>query len=271
MDMRSLAAGGHADLVAAAQRYAGTWTKALRLAGVEARPPRRKWTRERVVAEIQQLHRSGASLMATEIENGLAIAASRLFGGWRNARAAALPDFEAPYEQWSKTKVLDRLRELHEQGSSMAAGILREGEDAKLVSAAIRELGSWEAALKRAIADYEPRRAWSEETVKSALRRRQRERKSLNARVVASEDPGLTKAAREHFGRWRRALESAGVSTAGRREAWSYDLVKERLRVLAETHGRVTAKLAGSSLTSACLRYFGTFKTACFAAGVNRR
>ncbi len=269
MEMQALAASGHSELIAAAQRHAGTWTKALRLAGLEVRPTRRRWTRERVVAEIQRLHQSGASLMATEIANNLSIAASRLFGGWRNARAVALPDFEAPYEQWSKTKILDRLRELHEQGVSLAAGIMREGEHGKLVSAAIREFGSWDAALKRGIADHKSRRVWSEETVKAALRRRQRERKSLNARIVANDDPSLPKAARDHFGRWRRALEAAGVSTTNRREAWSHDLVKQRLRELAEMHGHVTSKLAGAALTNACLRYFGTFKTACFAARVD--
>jgi hypothetical protein len=269
MDVDALRVSGHAALIAAAQRHAGTWTKALRLAGLEERPTRRRWTRRRVIAEIQALHRSGASLMATAIENNLSIAANRLFGGWRNARAIALPDFEAPYERWSKAKILERLRELHAQGASLAVGRVRE-EHAKLVSAAIREFGSWDAALKRGIAGHESRRTWNQETVKAALRRRQRERKSLNSRLVANDDPGLTKAAREQFGRWRRALEAAGVATAERREAWSHDLVKQRLRELAETLGYVTPKLAGAALTSACRRYFGSFKTACFATRVDR-
>lgn len=266
--MSGLISGGHADLVAAAQRHAGSWAKALRLAGIGQAPARRKWTRETVVAEIQRLHRSGASLAATQIENALAIAANRLFGGWRKARAIAVPDFEEPYERWSKSKVVERLRELQERGESLVAGVLREGEHAKLVTAAIREFGTWDAALQRAIAGHVSRRAWSDETVKAALRRRQRGKQSLNARIVASEDPALVKAAREHFGRWRRALEAAGVSTSGRREAWSHDLVKSRLRELAAADGLVTAKVAGASLTSACQRYFGTFKSACFAAGI---
>ena len=263
-----LIAAGHADLVAAARRHAGNWAKALRLAGIPEGPTRRKWTRASVVAEIQRLHRSGASLAATQIENALAIAATRLFGGLRKARAIAVPDFEDPYERWTKSKVVARLRELEARGESLAAGVLREGEHAKLVTAAIREFGSWDAALHRAIAGHVSRRAWDEESVKVALRRRQREKKSLNSRIVGNEDAALVNAAREHFGRWRRALEAAGVSTSGRREAWSHDLVKTRLRELAGADCSVTANIAGASLTSACQRYYGTFKTACFAAGV---
>ena len=263
-----LMATGHRDLVSAANRYANGWAHALQLAGAGEFSRRRTWTRDLVIAEISALHRRGESLMQTDVGNALKIAAQRQFGGWRAARAIALPNFDEPYECWSKRKVIAMIREIHARGAPLTTLAVRAGKTGRLVNAAVRAFGTWEAAVRVAVPGHEGRRTWTDATVKAALRRRQREGKSLSASAVGADDPGLGKAARKYFGRWRRALEAAGVSTAGRREAWSPDLVKTRLRAVVRRHARISAVLAGPALTGACLRYFGTFHAACVAASV---
>jgi hypothetical protein len=82
---------GYGTLVAAAIRYAGSWGKAVRLAGAKY-SPRRSWTEESVLREIRARHRNELSLNATDVltdDLRLAAAARRYFGSWRAARTAA--------------------------------------------------------------------------------------------------------------------------------------------------------------------------------------
>lgn len=262
-----LATSGHRDLVDAAIRYAGGWLKALRLAGVENIPGRKRWTRERVIAEIKERRRRGESLAATNLPHGLNIAAQRLFGSWRNARREAVPGFVEPYARWTRDAVVERLRARRARGDSLACQDVRASEDAPLVNAAFRLFGSWDAALHEAIDDHVSRRSWDRDAVVAELRRRHSARRSVNAATVQRDDPALVNAAREHFGRWRYALEAARVLTSVNREAWSRELVVERLRELETHQDRITARLAGASLTQAAQRLFGSFRAACEAAG----
>ena len=50
---------------------------------------RQKWTKERILADIQCWHRQGLSLSSTIVYRPLVRAATRYFGGWPNAVAAA--------------------------------------------------------------------------------------------------------------------------------------------------------------------------------------
>jgi len=260
---------GHRDLVSAANRYTKGWAHALALAGV-AQYSRRgpKWTRRRVLDEIRARDARGESLMQTDAPNALKIAAQRLFGGWRAARAMAVPDFAEPYQRWTNRKVLTTILEIHARGAPLTTDAARANAIGGLVNAAVRAFGTWEAAVRAAVPGYEGRRTWTPQAVKAALRRRQRAAASLNAADVSAEDPSLLNAARKHFGRWRHALEAAGVPTTERREAWGPDLVKARLRAVVNRHARISARLAGSSLVAAAQRHFGSFRAACVAAAV---
>ncbi len=251
---------GHRDLVSAANRYTKGWAHALALAGV-AQYSRRgpKWTRRRVLDEIRARDARGESLMQTDAPNALKIAAQRLFGGWRAALRA--PDFRA--YSWSNRKVLTTILGYRAGSSTDACAPGR----ISLVNAAVRAFSAG-GAVRAAVPGYEGRRTWTPQAVKAALRRRQRAAASLNAADVSAEDPSLLNAARKHFGRWRHALEAAGVPTTECREAWGPDLVKARLRAVVNRHARISARLAGSSLVAAAQRHFGSFRAACVAAAV---
>lgn len=86
------------ELEGAVRRYFGGWEAALRAAGLDPglareRSLRRDWTQGEVLAAIRERHVAGKSLLASEVRREdvrLLMAARRLFGGWRNARAQAL-------------------------------------------------------------------------------------------------------------------------------------------------------------------------------------
>jgi hypothetical protein len=67
LERANLSAVGFGPLVAAAERYAGTFTRALKLAGIT--PARPAWTRSRVISEIQRLHREGVALSSEQLGN----------------------------------------------------------------------------------------------------------------------------------------------------------------------------------------------------------
>jgi hypothetical protein len=75
----------------AARRYFGNWREALLAAGVPVPELRPKWSRERIIAEIQARHRQGLSLSSNDAAS-LASAARRYFGSWREALAEARLD-----------------------------------------------------------------------------------------------------------------------------------------------------------------------------------
>lgn len=77
-------------LYSVAKKHFGTWCEAVIAAGLE--PSRRQWTREMVVEELRHRHSQGKSMSSGVVVRehvALLGAASRLFGGWRNALAAA--------------------------------------------------------------------------------------------------------------------------------------------------------------------------------------
>ena len=80
-------------LLRAATRYFGTWEAAVKFAGLDYDSIRRykSWTRERIVARIQELHAQDVDLswrnVCLNVDPQLAAAATKKshFGSWREA------------------------------------------------------------------------------------------------------------------------------------------------------------------------------------------
>lgn len=262
---------GYGTLVAAAIRYAGSWGKAVRLAGAQY-SPRRSWTDEAVVREIQQLHRKGASIAATQVETPLLLAAKRYFGSWRKAREAALPNFDAPTEAWTKPKLLKALAELHAEGVSLSSKTLREMGHGRLINAAVRLFGTWEKAQRRAVPDFVPLlESWSKQRVLREIRARHQNKESLNATDVLTDDLRLAAAARRYFGSWRAARNAAGVPFHDPRHSWPKERVISELRRHAPDGIRPTCTRVGQALYKVAIARFGSFDHACRAAGLRPR
>jgi len=97
-------------LVSAAERYFGNWPAAVRAAGVDYSQVRksgrqrrserlRKWSQEKIVAEIRRLHEAGEGLswgvMERKYQPLCAAAVKKCyFGSWSAALAAAGVDYE---------------------------------------------------------------------------------------------------------------------------------------------------------------------------------
>jgi hypothetical protein len=159
----SSVAGNNLSLLRAATRYFGTWEDAVRFAGLDYDLIRRykSWTRERIVARIQELHAQEADLswrnVCLNVDPQLAAAATKKshFGSWREALEAAGLDYDAirKYREWDDTRILDMVRAFHRDGKELNAKNM-EIEDITLITAARRRFDSWHKALTAAGLDY---------------------------------------------------------------------------------------------------------------------
>jgi hypothetical protein len=262
-----LARSGHRELVSAAQRYAGSWERAMRLAGMAYEPPR-MWTKELVVREIRKLHRAGKSLAATQVSNALVLAAQRRFGSWPKARAYAVPGFADPYKSWTKRTLVDELAALHARGHSLSATELRLTGRGRLVNAAVRLFGSWDGARAR-VAGFTPtQRRWTKDVVLRAILARHRRKLSMSATAVQREDGPLMAAVLRYFESWPIARDAARVPYCDPRRTWPPERVLTALRRHSPNGKRPTIARVGQALYKVAIARFGSFPAACRAAGL---
>ncbi len=198
-------------LFSAATRYCGSWKQALQAAGLE--PKRyRTWTRQRVIAAIQDRHVRGLPITRIERRNrSLATAARYYFGGWRDAlEAAGLGEHYQPVRSprdWHPQSVVAEIQECHQQGLPLTKVWQ---QDPTLYSAAKKQFGSWRAALQAA-GFQATRRAWTKQEILAEIHARCREGESLSSGLPANKT--LAAAAVRYFGSWAKALQAAGVVT----------------------------------------------------------
>ena len=149
----------HVALFRAAIRQFGSWRAAIEAGGLPYEGVRRykSWTLDRITERIRELHAKGEDLswrhVSTEIDPQLAAAATRLssYGSWRNAVEAAGLDYDAirRYKDWDEERILEELKERHQQGMPLNAGEVCVSNTA-LITAARRTFGSWDKALEAA-------------------------------------------------------------------------------------------------------------------------
>jgi hypothetical protein len=111
---------------------------------------RQRWDEQRVVAEIEELHRSGESIAASKVPNPLLKAGKRYFGSWKAAVESAGHDYgevRMQHEAYSKDELVQELRELAEREPEMPWSTLYL---LPFTNAITRLFGSHEAALRRA-------------------------------------------------------------------------------------------------------------------------
>ena len=156
-------ANNNLALLRAATRYFGTWEAAVKFAGLDYDSIRRykSWTRDRIIARIQELHTQGVDLswrnVCMNVDPQLAAAATKKshFGSWREALEASGLDYDTirRYREWDDERILDMVREFHKDGKGLNAKNM-EQEDITLITAARRRFDSWHQALSAAGLDY---------------------------------------------------------------------------------------------------------------------
>jgi len=141
---------GDLRLANAARRRFGSWKVAVEAAGltgkITVKKPLRRWSRESVIAEIQNWHRSGRALTSISKDNqSLYCAAKTWFGSWRAALSAA--GFQSSHRVWSKELIIDEIRKRSHEGVSLSSG---DVANRNLAAVAYRHFGSWRKAIDAA-------------------------------------------------------------------------------------------------------------------------
>jgi len=230
LSTRSMAELGYSGMVTTSYKpeYFGSWRNAIVAAGFDPKEVcrrKRKWTSERVLQRIRELHEAGEDLSHSAAKRNhqyLVVVAisNQFFGSWREAVAAVGIDYEevSKHEYWSKDRIGERIRELHAEGESLSHEDAKRNHGA-LVSAASspRYFGSWGAAIRAAGLNYDDIRKinrWNKEKIINAILALHAEGKSVNnASMRRMGYRGMMEAANrpENFGSWAAAVRAAGL------------------------------------------------------------
>ena len=214
-------------LCSGACRHFGSWRNALRAAGINAATieRRREWDKAKIIAHLRELCRQRRSLRQTVVhryDSGLHRAACLTFGTWCNALVAAgiNPELICRDPQWDQTKIIEAILLRVVRGEALGSTTVRPHT---LKSAAVREFGSWPAALvaaglepthyigQRVISQKEGKRGcWSKDRVRKAILQRHALGLPLYGNAVLRDDHILFCAGRTWFKNWTRALVYAG-------------------------------------------------------------
>lgn len=213
------------ELLAAGIRYFGNWETAVTSTGIPYEAVRRyqQWSKEIIVAKIQELHRQGVDLsfraMMLSKYNSMVYAAIRPnhFGSWKSAlEAAGLAAEEIyRYRSWDESSILEEIRRLNRAGADLSSKTMDETAN-PLIATARRRFGNWGTAVEKAGIDYSSirrRRRWTRDEIISGIRELRGQGVKLQSGEVRRQAPALFAAACKprFFGSWRKALEAAAV------------------------------------------------------------
>ena len=201
---------------------------------------------------------------------------------------AETPDSQTPQRRWNKQDIISAVLLREEDQLTLSKRNVAE-QDPRLYWAGIRHFRTWRKAVEAAGLDYnaiqrkEHPTRWSPENVITAIHCRQQQKRFLSNQYVAAEDPALHSAGRRYFGTWRKAVEAAGLDykNIARNEpsfnAQSYCKWSKN-EIIAAILKREKGKLQlsginvgeqDSRLLNAGKRYFGTWRKAVEAAGLD--
>jgi transcriptional antiterminator NusG len=116
---------------------------------------RRFWTEDRIISEIQNLHRNNEDLWYRAMERNhkdLIRACERYFNGWKNAIEAAGLDYDSikkrTHQVWTEDKILEELEKLRAAQVVLRASKVQQANK-KLYLAIIRQFRSFDSAIAR--------------------------------------------------------------------------------------------------------------------------
>jgi hypothetical protein len=261
---------GHADGQAIMRRFPSI-EDAVKRAGVTGWPIRLIHdlpSKAEVIAALQTRHRQGAKLTKTAFEQEdqrLLNAIRRHFRTVERALKTAGLESEIPqFIRWTRAEVLKQLRRRRDAGLPLHASAVQD-DMSGLYPAAVKFFGTYMAAAARFGA--RPRQeSWTPKRVLEELR-------TLAAGrgvVLTAEVPdSLLHACARYYGSLEKARRAAGLRGL-RGHRWSRDAIIADLKRRASRGQPITGNALGSSLMTACWRYFGSLDAALAAAGLSR-
>lgn len=181
----------------------------------------RKWSKESIIQDIQQLAQQGIDLSYSNISSHylpLMRAATRYYGSWAEAVKAAGLDYSKirKYHSWNRQRIIERIQELYQRGEDLSWRNVMTRLDPKLAAAAAKpkHFGSWRKAIEAAGIRYQDvcrYNRWDEETIIRRVRELYEQGVPLNAKNIEEQDISLITAARRYFDSWDKALQAAGL------------------------------------------------------------
>jgi len=272
----------HSDLplLKAADRFFGSWKAALARAGIRYESVRRtrRWTHGGILAAIRALGQPLRFHETQKIDGGLAAVAVVRFGSWKKACSAAgveLPRAWLPWV-WSREKVISEIKRRARLGRSLTALALRREHLSGLLTAALREFGTWRRALDAARVEHQDHRRrprkWTREIVLAALRSHADARGIVHWSRTRRRLGGIERAASKLFGSIETALREAGCFP--RQRLFNQEELVALLRRIRKTHGYLSRSLVQQATrpgydnpASAIQRIFGGIAQAKAAVG----
>lgn len=166
------------DVYAAAERMFGGWQYAIESCGLDYEKIRKykRWSKERVLEEIQRLKGADESLNSKHIQQNhrsLYLAALRRFNSWGKALETAGIDYHQIRQRRRMTEeeIRNELKILARKGVNLSYANMRS-QHLYLLANAMRKLGngSWLAALKASGIPYRRSRKPSQSANNSSLK-----------------------------------------------------------------------------------------------------
>ncbi len=251
-----------------AVRAFGSWTAALKAAGIDPRAVlgRRQPSKQQdLVRETKRRH---------EVANAdkTAAATADLAQASKPQHAEAVPDQNKADPQQSE--IIRGIQQLALANVRLNSRHVRT-LNRPLLEAAIRCFGSWPNVLKTAGIDPKiatSRRTWTAADVLAAIRQLDRKGVPLNYASVLKVDGGLIQAAIKLLGSWTKALQAAGYDPEAlrvNRHPWTREQIIDLIRSRAAAGLPVASyNVKPASAEVASRRLFGSWKRALRAAGV---
>lgn len=184
-------------LLSAAVYHFGSYRSAVEKAGIDYANHLRRphWTKQNIIALIKKAKRKGTDLHWSAVskrrdELGRAAFASlqpRLFKTWARALHAAGLDADEVqrYRHWNPQSIAFELRSRAAARDAVNSGAV-QAEDPSLHAAALRHFKSFDKALAAARIDpdaHRRRQAWTEDRIRSEIKRMSRREPLTSARL----------------------------------------------------------------------------------------
>ncbi len=265
-------------LMRAALKHFGSWSSALRFAGLRAITFER-WDDARVIEQILALHRDGAPLTRSQAPPKLVAAAEAHCGGWKAAvekaglDADAIPAPRGPRPQWTQAKVIEIMRASANSGRK---GVGPNGfVTAGVADHAHRLFGSLDAAIIAAGIDpasVQRRKFRTNEELAEELKQLARDKPDMTFGELYRLSVGQVAMVR--FGKLEAALQALGVHDWPRRRNVLLPSREEVLQGLADRHARgqpTSQNAVGCDeprLGKPAFKHFGNWRAAMTAAGL---
>jgi hypothetical protein len=180
--------------------------------------------------------------------------------------------------EWTPDQILAEIRRCKRKGEDLSFTAQR---GTALLGAAYRAFGTYRAAVEAAGIEYESiwRRRftkWNQPLIRKRLRELSRSGEAINSRRIRRTHPDLFGATIHWFGSYRAGIEAAGLDYSRVRRQdphrWSRQAIVRELRHLRGQgkllhHNAISQEMP--ELVTAAYRYFGTYRRAVEAAGID--